>query len=197
MADSKKSGLDSFFKWVEKLTKVHKILICVIPAVLFIGASVYFLYMPKYKEIEKLKQELKTLEDKLRDVKKKASKLKDLKKEIAEKQKEFNEARKSLPESQEIPTLLTSISHSGQDAGLEFLLFQPKNEKKVDFYAEIPVSINVMGNYHNVLLFFDKVARLPRIVNIKNITMRPSPPVKEKPNRLNVTCTAVTYTFLE
>ncbi|MCP4345268.1 MAG: type 4a pilus biogenesis protein PilO [Desulfobacterales bacterium] len=196
MAESKQSGLESFFKKIEKLTKVHKILICVIPSILLIGASVYFLYMPKHEEIKKLKQQLQTLEAKLRDVKKKAKRLPQLKKEIAEKQKEFNEAKKSLPESQEIPTLLTSISHSGQDAGLEFLLFQPSNERKVDFYAEIPVSINVMGNYHNVLLFFDKVAKLHRIVNIKNITMKPAP-VKKNPDRLNVTCTAVTYTFLE
>jgi type IV pilus assembly protein PilO len=105
----------------------------------------------------------------------------------------FKLVMKSLPEKEEIPSLLSNISLSGQDAGLEFVLFQPKKEVKKDFYAEIPVSIKVTGNYHNVAVFFDKVARLPRVVNIRNITMSPA---KGK-ERLSTGCTAVTYKFID
>jgi type IV pilus assembly protein PilO len=105
---------------------------------------------------------------------------------------------KALPEKKEIPTLLASVSRSGQDAGLEFLLFQPKNENNKDFYAEIPVAIEVTGSYHNVALFFDKVARLSRIVNIDNINLT-AQKAKEagKGLSLKTSCTAITYRFIE
>jgi type IV pilus assembly protein PilO len=100
---------------------------------------------------------------------------------------------KALPEKEEIPSLLTSISRSGQDVGLEFLLFEPKAEARKEFYAEIPVAMQVVGGYHDLAMFFDKVARLSRIVNIKNISMGR---IKDS-QRLNTSCTAVTYKFVE
>ena len=88
---------------------------------------------------------------------------------------------------------MSSVSQSGRDAGLDFLLFQPEPEKNQDFYAEIPVSMKVAGNYHNVALFFDKVARLSRIVNIDDIKM-----TSTKGNTdLITSCKAVTYRFVE
>ena len=89
--------------------------------------------------------------------------------------------------------MLANVSQSGKDAGLEFLLFQPKPEVLKDFYAEIPVSIQVTGSYHQVAIFFDKVSKLSRIVNIKDIDMAPA---KEE-ETLTTACTAVTYKFLD
>jgi type IV pilus assembly protein PilO len=103
---------------------------------------------------------------------------------------------KALPEKKEIPSLLASISSSGQDSGLEFALFEPKPESNKDFYAEIPVSIKVAGSYHNVAMFFDKVSRLPRIVNIDNIGITAQKGTK-KGLSLTTSCTAITYRFVE
>jgi len=102
-------------------------------------------------------------------------------------------AVKKLPEKKEIPSLLSSISQSGRDAGLEFLLFEPRGEQIKEFYAEIPVSIIVTGNYHKTALFFDKVARLHRIVNVDNIKMIAA----KGSGELRTSCTAVTYRFVE
>jgi len=102
-------------------------------------------------------------------------------------------AKAVLPETKEIPSLLSSISQSGQDAGLEFVLFEPKAEVKKDFYAEIPVSIKVTGSYHNIATFFDNVSRLYRIVNIQNIEMKSG----KNDTSLDTSCTAVTYKFVE
>ncbi len=55
------------------------------------------------------------------------------------------------------------------------------------------MNIKVSGNFHNVALFFDKVARLPRVVNIQNIKMKP----RKKAKSLETSCTAVTYKFIE
>jgi type IV pilus assembly protein PilO len=108
-------------------------------------------------------------------------------------EEQFEIAKMALPEKEEIPSLLASISQSGKDSGLEFLLFQPKPEVKKDFFAEIPVAISVSGGYHNVAMFFDKVANLSRIVNINNIALKP----QKNGEELVTNCTAVTYKFVE
>jgi type IV pilus assembly protein PilO len=119
--------------------------------------------------------------------------LKTFQKKMEEAEVQFKTAMRQLPEKEEIPSLLTSISRSGQDVGLEFLLFEPKSEVRKEFYAEIPVAMQVKGGFHDLAIFFDKVARLSRIVNLKNITMGRD----NETMALNTTCTAVTYKFVE
>jgi type IV pilus assembly protein PilO len=187
------TGVESFFAKIEKLSKVQRILIFLAVFIAIIVIFVFLLYKPKLAEISKLDKQLKALEKKLVVAKKNAADLEMFQKKMREAEVQFKEAMKALPEREEIPSLLTSISRSGQDVGLEFLLFQPKSEVRKEFYAEIPVAMNVKGGYHDLALFFDKVARLSRIVNIKNISMSRA----GKTLDLNTSCTAVTYKFVE
>ena len=188
---SKEAG--SFFAKIEMLSKIQRILIFTSIFVLIIVAFIFLLYKPKLADIAKLKKELGALEEKLMVAKKNAADLKKFQAMMQEAEVQFQKAMKALPEKEEIPSLLTSISRSGQDVGLEFLLFQPKTELRKEFYAEIPVAMKVVGGYHDLAIFFDKVARLSRIVNIKNISMGR---IKNSP-QLNTSCTAVTYKFVE
>ena len=105
----------------------------------------------------------------------------------------FKVAMRALPEKKEIPTLLDGISQAARDSGLDILAFQPKPEIRKEFYAEVPITIKVSGNYHNVAVFFDMIAGLPRIVNIKDVSMIPD----KDAVKLTSTCTAVTYRFVE
>jgi type IV pilus assembly protein PilO len=118
---------------------------------------------------------------------------------MQEAEAQFKTAMKALPERQEIPSLLTSISRSGQDVGLNFSLFAPKPDVPREFYAEIPVEIKATGGYHDLAVFFDKVARLPRIVNIKSLGMEMNKKkgVNLDPLDLQMSCKAVTYKFVE
>ena len=186
-------ALEPFFDKIEKLSQLHRILISSGIFLLVIGLFVMLLYMPKYKEIGKLETNLQNLRDQLRKAKADARDLKKFQDKMKKAEARFRLAKKSLPEKEEIPSLLSSVSQSGQDSGLEFLLFQPKGERKKDFYAEIRVNIKVTGQFHNVALFFDKVARLPRVVNIRNIKMKPA----KGGRSLTTSCTAVTYKFIE
>ena len=182
-----------FFAKIEGLSKIQRILIFVSVFVLIIVIFVFLLYKPKLADITKLNKELDGLEKKLVVAKKNAADLDKFKKMMAEAEAGFQQAMKALPEKEEIPSLLTSISRSGQDVGLEFLLFEPKSEVRKEFYAEIPVAMKVIGGYHDLAVFFDKVARLSRIVNIKNITMGRIKNSQE----IDTSCTAVTYKFIE
>jgi type IV pilus assembly protein PilO len=185
--------LTTFFDKIEKLTKLQRILIFGGTLLILIGSFIYFSYFPKYKKIDTLKKDYKQVKAQLAKAQKNAKQLDSYREKMKKAEADFQIARKALPEKKEIPSLLASISQSGQDVGLEFLLFKPKPEKKKDFYAEIPVSIKVTGNYHNAALFFDKVASLSRIVNIRDIKMVP----QKGSDKLTTSCTSVTYKFIE
>jgi type IV pilus assembly protein PilO len=186
-------GVDSFFAKIEQLSKLQRILIFSGVFIAIVAIFVFLLFKPKLAQISNLKTQLKTLEQKLSVAKKNAADLKKFQKKMAEAEVQFKTAMRQLPEKEEIPSLLTSISRSGQDVGLEFLLFEPKSEVRKEFYAEIPVAMKVKGGYHDLAVFFDKVARLSRIVNIRNIKMERAKDSME----LNTSCTAVTYKFVE
>lgn len=178
---------------IGKLSRLYRILICFGIFLILIGPFVYFSYQPKVKKIDELKKEQETLKTRLVRARAKAKQLKHFQDKLKKAQTEFKIAVKKLPEKKEIPSLLSSVSRSGHDAGMEFLLFEPKAELTKEFYAEIPVSIIVTGNYHKTALFFDKVARLHRIVNIDDIKMTAT----KGSGELKTLCTAVTYRFVE
>ncbi|MGD9017274.1 MAG: type 4a pilus biogenesis protein PilO [Desulfobacterales bacterium] len=192
MAISEKSNsIDNLVAQIEGLTKTQRILICIVAFVLIVGAFFWLSYMPKWQDIKNLRAENNKLELELKKSKKNAARLPEVQKQFEMKRREYISVMKSLPEKEEISNLLTSISRSGQDSGLEFMLFQPGADVNRNFYAEIPVSMRVSGGYHNVATFFDKVAKLSRIVNVKDIQI-----VTAKDD-LTTSCTAVTYKFLE
>jgi type IV pilus assembly protein PilO len=185
--------IEPLFEKVGNISKLHRILICVATFIVITGSFVYFLYLPNFEKLAQLNSDYKNLENRLVSAKKKAAQLNQYREKMKTAEAQYKIAMKALPDKKEIPSLLTNITESGKDAGLEFLLFQPKSEINKDFYAEIPVSIKVAGNYHNVGLFFDKVSRLSRIVNIKDIVIA----TPREGGMLNTSCTAVTYRFVE
>jgi len=190
-------SIEPFLGKVENLSKAQRILISSVFFILIMGAFVYFSYWPKFEKINSLKTNLANLEKKLSTAKRNAADLKKFQAKMKEAEAQFNMAMKKLPEKEEIPSLLTAISDSGQSVGLDFLIFEPKAEKKKEFYAEIPVAMSLRGDYHNLGIFFDQVARLNRIVNIENIQMSRGKGKGSKANELTAKCTAVTYKFID
>jgi len=196
-------SLEPAIEKIAGLTTVQRILICVLTVGLLVGVFGYFFYYPQYTQIEKMTGQLKDLDQKLATARTAAAQIGKFRKEMQDAEEDFHVSRNALPDKEEIPLLLTSVSQFGHDAGLEFVLFEPKAEIAKDFYAEIPVSMTVSGTYHQVGVFFDKVSNLHRIVNIKDIKMSsPGKDIKlavpaDGINRLITSCTAVTYKFVE
>jgi type IV pilus assembly protein PilO len=190
------SALAPLFAKIEELSKPQRIGIYAGVLVLIIGLSVWFLLYPKHQQIGRLEKQLVSVQQELDKAKKNAAELNDWRNKMKKKEAQYKQVMRALPEKEEIPSLLAGISQAGKDAGLEFLLFQPKPESPKDFYAEIPVDISVSGSYHQVAVFLDKVANLPRIVNIRDIKMTPQSKQGET-NALTTVCQAVTYKFIE
>jgi type IV pilus assembly protein PilO len=180
-------------EWVEARTKLQRVLIYASAIVLLVGGFTYFAYLPKHQEIGKLESEYKKLAEKLDRARKTAKQLDFYRTKMKAAEAQFKIVMKALPEKEEIPTLLGGISQAARDAGLDITKFQPNPEISKEFYAEVPITINVSGNYHNVAMFFDRISNLPRIVTIEAVKLLPD---KEE-LKLSASCTAVTYKFIE
>lgn len=162
-------GLDELTGAFEKLAKLPKSYrVAILPAVvvLICGVYIYLLYMPAKTNLDGVRDRHLQLQRKLSEVRSVASNEQAVKDEIAALEKKLEVALRQLPNSKELPVLLTDITSLGKTAGLEFRAFRPKDETRRDFYAEVPIEIEFTGYFHNVATFFDEVSRLPRIVNI-------------------------------
>jgi type IV pilus assembly protein PilO len=187
-----RSALSSFFEKAQKIKKAHRLLLIVGLVILLGGSFAWFVYMPKLQEIDRMEKEIADIKQKIHMGKMWEKKLPALRAEMAQVENEFQKALKILPNEREIPSLLAGISQLGVDSNLQFRLFSPAKEEFRNFYVEIPVSMEVGGKFREVLLFLDKIRRMERIVNIVDISLKPSEPLSVD---LITTCKAVTYRF--
>lgn len=185
------SAIEPLFQKIAGLKKLHRILICVATVVVIVAVFGFFLYKPKLERMADLRTEITTAEQKLARTKKSAQDYDLYKQRMEDARAEFAIIAQELPGTEEIPSLLTSISQAGGAAGLKFLLFQPQSENRKDFYAEIPIKMELSGTYHQLGNFFDRVAHLSRVVNIDNCATS-----KASGDLLKISCTAITYRFI-
>ncbi len=191
--DLNAGGLSPFYEKIDKLTRNQRMAILGLSVFLLLAVFSGLLFYPKYDTFKRLQTEYQAQQVRLQTAEKNAAQLEIFREKKAQAEIDFKVATKKLPANEEIPSLLAMISNSGQRVGLEFELFEPKPEIGKGFYMEIPVSIQVTGSYHQTAQFFDRVARLPRVVNVQNITIKPN----DQSSDLKTACTAVTYKFIE
>ena len=173
----------------------RKIAIAVTVPVLLLAAYYVFFLGPRMSSTQELRaqiidmlaeRDMKTLE---------TARMVERRQEIEELDRQLASAITRLPDEQEIPELLSNISSLGRDAGLEILVFRQKPEGYQEFYAEVPVDMQVRGTYHQVASFFDEVAKLDRIVNVSDITLK-EPRVEDESLLLQANSTVTTFRFL-
>lgn len=181
---------EKFVPLTPKVKLIIVLFMILIPAVLF-----YFIYyQPKTKTINSLEAKKSSLQKEIAEVKARAANLAKFEEELRQAEESFLASSALLPKAKEIPQLLKDISSLGRNAGLDFNTFKPQPDVPKDFYAEIPISIDVRGPYHNMGFFFDQVSKLERIVSVTNVKM--SSPKKEGGEMLlKSNCKLLTYMF--
>lgn len=191
----KKSKLDTFIDGqYQALEKKVKLLSLVALFLLPLALFYFLIFSPKNTEQVRLKTEIANTTAEIQKAKAVIKNLAKYKKELDETKQKFEETVVMLPKTQEIPDLLRNISDLGKTTGLEFVSFVPAQEIQKDFFAEIPINITLLGPYHNVGSFLDKVSKLDRIVTVNNIKM--SQPKEDTGEiLLTSTCQLVTYRF--
>lgn len=172
--------------------------IAILSTVVILLAALYFsfLFQPRWDAIAKLEDGVEIARNEKAIKQKKASNLPKLQRDVQEWSSKLKEAVAQLPDSKEIPELLSNVSSKARESGLEILLFRPRPEIFRDFYAEIPVDIVVRGGFHNAVTFFDQVGKLNRLVNIDNIDFK-NPKISGDQVSLDISTLATTYRFLD
>ena len=176
-----------------------------IQIVLFILLFIALLFAGWKFDITKKRDQLAASEKKetekieiLKVRQRKAANLNALKEQMKEMEISFGDMVRQLPNQTEVAGLLVDISQTGLGAGLEFKLFEPKAENPKEFYAVLPISIKVVGNYHQFGEFISGLAQLPRIVTAHEIKIK-SEQANEKARIpiLEMNTIAKTYRALE
>jgi type IV pilus assembly protein PilO len=162
---------------------------------LVIGGVYYFDTQDQLARLEQSERKERDLRKTFESKQKKAANLEAYKQQLAEMRESFGAMLRQLPDKTEVAALLVDVSQTGLAAGLEFELFKPAGEVPKDFYAELPINIKVVGDYHEFGNFISGLAALPRIVTIHNV--RISEQGKGRNSQLLLEATAKTYRYLE
>jgi len=170
---------------------------------LALSAAFYFLfYSPLEEQATGVSGEIQALRGGLAEKKKLVADLAQYKRDVEKLNQDLQKAIKLLPNRTEIPSLLQKISSLAGKSGLEILKFQPSPEIPQDFYAKVPVSLELEGSYTDVTGFFDAIGKLSRIVNVSNLSFSiggGSQEIKDALAKkvLKVSCVATTFRFLQ
>ncbi len=158
---------------LKSLPSYAKVIVAALPAVIILLVAFLFLISPKQKEIKSLDSKIDDQNNKIATGQAKGAKLEILIKENEALVKRLDELKEQLPEEKEISSLLKQVSDLSTAAGLEIKSWKPGQKKNhpSGIVSEIPVSVSVIGTYHDFASFLSSLTKLPRIVNVGNIQM--------------------------
>ena len=175
----------------------QRVLLLVGGVALLFFVYAYFLYWPRSALIEDREQRRADLVLDRDRKKAMVANIDRTRKEVAQLDADLRKAVAQLPDTKEIPDLLSNVSSLGRESGLEIIQFRQRPEKFEEFYAEVPVDILVRGTYHQVAAFFDKVGRMARIVNVNNVNSKSPAKIEGDTIELDTACVATTFRFLD
>jgi type IV pilus assembly protein PilO len=183
-----------------KLSTPKKVLILVAILCVIAGLYLYAFFIPRQDELKVARGELSKLTKELNESKAITRDLQKFKEQVEKLNEELKNALTQLPNEKEIPEILKNISSLGKESNLEFTLFRPKPEEPQQFYAKVPIELVALGSYHNMGIFFDKVSKLPRIINVVDFNMTRAKDIKgrsESEILVKTSCMINTYRFIE
>ena len=165
-------------------------------AAVILGLFWYFYWSPASAEQA---QKAKRLEDLRADIRKleiTANKLEEFKREVQQREAKLEQLKQILPTNKETPDLMRKVQYLASSSNLSVTTFDPGAVVTKEFYAEYPITLSVQGSYHNLALFFDRVGRIPRLVNANDVRIqsRPRPSASET---ITATCVATTYVYVD
>jgi type IV pilus assembly protein PilO len=187
--------LESKLEQIAKLPRVARAGI-VFGTSIIVAASYYFMwYSGTQTQLQQLRVQEAELQRKLGEVRSVTSNLAAFEEEITQLEGKLARVLRQLPNKKELEVLLTDVSNLGKTVGIEIKSFRRQDEVLHDFYAEVPISIELEGRFHDLARFFALVAKLPRIVNMGSLSIGVAGE-NEVATRLRVSGTATTFRFI-
>jgi len=166
------------------------------------GLYVQVFILPEREELSDKQMQYDKLVKELNESRAITRDLQTYKEQVKKMNEELTVALKQLPNEKEIPEILKNISSLGKESQLEFVLFKPKPEEPQQFYARVPIELTMIGTFHNTGLFFDRLSKLSRIINVVDFNMaRAKEPSGGKEGvegvSVRTSCMVNTYRFIE
>ncbi len=163
--------------------------------VLVVGLYWMAVYGGQRQQLQVKRTQLTQLQSEIAEARAVAANLKSFEEQRELLRRELDGALQRLPNDTELPGLLTDISGLGKKSGLEIRAFSPQGKQNEGFYAKVPIKLEFYGSYHELGVFFDRLSRLSRIVNITELDMTLADQSADKP-KLKIKGVATTFQFL-
>lgn len=143
-------------------------------SVAIVGVFYYLGAQPKYEQLARMDRRLTDLQAQIQKGRAAKEKLPQFREEVRRAELELEKLLRILPARRNTPELLRRIRQLTEQGNFELLKFTPGNFIDREFYSEWPITVNLQGSYHNLALFFDRIGRFSRIINIENLKITPS-----------------------
>jgi type IV pilus assembly protein PilO len=164
--------------------------------VAIVAGGYWFFIKDKQEALERSAQQEEQIKSEFRVKQQKAANLEAYEAQLAEMEDMLEVMLRQLPSRTQMDELLIDISQTALGAGIDNELFEPRTEITRDFYAEQPISVRMVGTYHQFGEFVSTVASLPRVVilTFQDIALQP---IAGPGNRLRMEGTVTTYRYLD
>jgi type IV pilus assembly protein PilO len=160
------------------------------------GAFWYFYWSPAVEEETRKRTKLESLQKEIRALEVTANKLQEFQREVALLEARLETLKRILPQTKETPDLMRKIQALASQSNLLIKKFNPGTPVNKEFYQEWPINVEVEGTYHNLGYFFDRVGRLPRLVNVGNLKTK-AQQKQTASNTITAACVATTFVYVE
>jgi len=180
---------------LERLPFWGQVLLMAVLAVGLVGIA-YFLYpnlKEKGEEIQTIRGELQEMNAKILEGRAIEQKLPEFEQEVASLQRKLGDIQQILPTDTETGDLLRWIKNMSDQSNLGLKAFSPGTLRPVDFYKEFPIDMDVVGRYHDLGIFLDRVSKYSRIINVDNLRMTAFTGGGDKTIRASFTATTFVY----
>ncbi len=164
-------ALPPLFDPIVNAPKPQKIVLGVFGLVIIGAASYFLLLSPLDTKLAQLRAQNASLGDEVVKARAMVADLARTRREMAELEVKVAILKDRLPSERELPTLYRSLHDAGTQAGLGVALFQPREGQIKDYYVEIPIAVNAEGSYHQLGEFLERLARLPRVVTLREMRL--------------------------
>jgi type IV pilus assembly protein PilO len=180
----------------------YKLGFCVIVAIVIVGLAWWLFIRGRTEELAGLEKQEADLRVEFETKQGRAANLEPLKLQLAQMEQQLQQMLRQLPSKTEMPDLIIDISQTALATGLTTELFRPGAETPKEFYAEKPISLRMVGSYHQFGAFVSGVASLPRVVilTMHDISLKPKYPDRSGIRRdipLVLSGTVKTYRYLD
>ena len=179
-----------------RLSLAGQLAVSAVAAAIIGGAFYMWFWSPMVEDHTKKAANLERLQKEIRALEVTANKLPEFQREVVLLEAKLDTLKRILPPSKEPPDLMKKVQYLAVQSNLTIKKFNPSATVTKEFYQEFPINVDVEGTYHNLAMFFDRIRRLSRLVNVGNLKIK----AQSKPTGTRTiasSCQAVTFVYLE